>query len=177
MPAFDYLSEDAKSALRKGRAIPMFVEHRPREMPDHTLTVVGLLDTRTFQGVFLPDDFSGGELVNVKLSDDKVDVFDLKSDSEDAKVIHELWTIWHEVGRERYLGVVRVIALSLALEQLDKMLASATPVEASVRSSSKQDAKSGSTTSKRREAKGGRAKAAADRKTRAVAKPRKRRSP
>jgi hypothetical protein len=166
----------AATALRKGRAIPMLIEHHPPEMPDHALTVIGLLDTLSFEGAFIPDDFSGGGLVRMALPDCPVDLFDIKTDSADAKAVHELWTKWHGGACERYLGFVRAVAVSLSLVQLNQVLESATPVESPAGKSPKQGARSKPAGAKRRATKGKRSGAAADRRPRVVEKQRKRRS-
>ena len=44
MPSSEHFSMEINEALRRGRAIPMLVDYRPPEMPDHTLTVIGVID-------------------------------------------------------------------------------------------------------------------------------------
>ena len=67
MPSSEHFSMEINEALRRGRAIPMLVDYRPPEMPDHTLTVIGVIDGADFQGAFLPDDYAGEELVRLTL--------------------------------------------------------------------------------------------------------------
>lgn len=170
MSAIEHLTPGTQTALRKGRAIPMLVEHHPPEMPDHVLTVIGLIDTQTFEGVFVPDDFSGGELVSMALPAVEVALFKVKTDSEDAQAIHELWTRWHGGVCERFLSFTRAIAIRLALVQLDQMLASATPVEPPASRPSAPEAKRAT---KRRATKRKRPEPVGNRKTRGAPKPRK----
>jgi hypothetical protein len=170
MPAIEHLTTSAQSALRKGRAIPMLVEHRPPEMPDHVLTVIGLIDTRTFEGVFVPKNFSGGELVGFNIPGVDVELFKIKTDCEDARAVHELWTLWHGGVCERYLSLVRTIALRLSLTQRGQVLESARPVESAASGLLEPAAKR---PSKRRAAKGKDARPIDARKKRGATKPRK----
>jgi hypothetical protein len=170
MPAIEHLTTSAQSALRKGLAIPMLVEHCPPDMPDHVLTVIGLIDTRTFEGVFVPKDFSGGELVSLDIPGVDVELFKIKTDCEDARAVHELWTLWHGGVCERYLSLVRTIALRLSLAQLGQVLESARPVESAAGGPTEPGAKR---PSKRRAAKGKHARPIDDRKKRGATKPRK----
>jgi hypothetical protein len=130
MASSEHLLPEWNKALEQGRAIPMLVDHRPDELPDHTLTVIGLIDTKSFVGVFLPDDFQDGPLVRVKIpSLSAYQVSTIRTDSADAQAIHELWSQWNSGARASYITFVRSVALSLALVRLEEALQAALPVE------------------------------------------------
>jgi hypothetical protein len=177
MSSFEYLSATTKTALRKGRAIPMLFNHRPDEMPGHTLTVVGLVDSKTFEGVFLPDDFTGTGLVSMKLPECEFEFVDIQTDCADAKAVHELWSAWNGGVGDRYLAFVRVIALSLSLVELDRTLETATTVEAPERTPADPGASPKRGASKKRATGKKRPATPVGKAPRSAAKARKRRSP
>jgi hypothetical protein len=104
----------------------MLVDYRPPEMPDHTLTVIGTIDDVKFQGLFLPDDYAGEELVRLNLPPyPESPVTEIRTDSADAKAIHELWSRWHGGMLESYLQFTRAIAMALSLDKLQAALETA----------------------------------------------------
>lgn len=126
MPSSEHFSMEINEALRRGRAIPMLVDYRPPEMPDHTLTVIGVIDGADFQGAFLPDDYAGEELVRLTLPlQPESPVTELTTDSADAKAIHELWSRWHGGVLESYLLFTRAVAMALNLAKLQVALEAA----------------------------------------------------
>jgi hypothetical protein len=129
MSSSHHLPEHLNKALRSGRAIPFLVDHRHEKMPDCTLTVIGLIDTRSFEGVFLPDDFAEEEMVRVALPEISVVTTKIKADCADAEAVHELWSLWIGGMVDRYLDFVNALAMSISLSQLDATLGSATPVD------------------------------------------------
>jgi hypothetical protein len=114
MLSSEYLPQAVKTALRKGRAIPMLVDFRHDEIPDHTFTVIGLIDTRSFQAVLLPDNFSDEKLVSLVMPEVNVSVAKIKVDSADAEAIHELWSGWTSGVCQIYMDFVQTIARALS---------------------------------------------------------------
>ncbi|HEX4892033.1 MAG TPA: hypothetical protein VFV47_02000 [Hyphomicrobiaceae bacterium] len=130
MASSEHLLPEAQAALREGRAIPMIVDYRPAEIPDHTLTVFGLIDSRTFSGSFLPDHFFGGESIRVEIAHPAVPPTPpLTTDSADAEAIHDLWFRWNNAVRDDFFALVRAVALSLTLERLNQAIQDALPVD------------------------------------------------
>ncbi|WP_370305477.1 hypothetical protein [Sinimarinibacterium flocculans] len=156
MPSSEHFSTEINEALRLGRAIPMLVDYRPPELPDHTLTVIGLIDGADFQGAFLPDDYAGEELVRLTLPlHPESPVTEITTDSADAKAIHELWSRWHGGIRESYLLFTRVVAMALNLAKLQVALEAAEAVhEASSEPAPKAAAKKSKPSTKRKAAVG-----------------------
>lgn len=130
MASSEHLLPEAQAALHNGRAIPMVVDYRPAEMSDHTLTVVGMIDSRTFSAAFLPDDFSGGESIRVEIAHPPVPPTPpLTTDSADAEAIHDLWFRWNSSVRGEFLALIRAISFSLTLERLSQAIEHALTVK------------------------------------------------
>jgi hypothetical protein len=131
MSSFDQLPAHLSDPLRRGRAIPLLVDYRPPEISDHSLTVIGLIDGASFEGVLLPDHERSDEFVRLQVPGCQiVQMPAIETDSADARAIHELWARWHGGVRDGYLRFTRSIATAMALATLDAVLNSATAVGA-----------------------------------------------
>eukprot|EP00456_Euglypha_rotunda_P059413 TRINITY_DN49608_c0_g2_i2.p1 TRINITY_DN49608_c0_g2~~TRINITY_DN49608_c0_g2_i2.p1 ORF type:complete len:126 (+),score=14.56 TRINITY_DN49608_c0_g2_i2:141-518(+) len=119
MASSEQLPPDLREALNRGRAIPLLVDYRSPELADHTLTVIGLIDSRSFEGIFLPDWYSGEDLVKIPLpSASTSDVSEIKADSADAAAVHELWSRWNSGIHNDYLQFARAMGLLLSISYL-----------------------------------------------------------
>ncbi|MEC9358666.1 MAG: hypothetical protein VX836_12460 [Pseudomonadota bacterium] len=131
MSSFDQLPAYLSDALRRGRAIPLLVDYRPPEIADHSLTVIGLIDGASFEGVLLSDHERSDEFVRLQVPGcETAQIPAIETDSADARAVHELWARWHGGVRDGYLQFTRSIATAMALASLDAALQSATAVGA-----------------------------------------------
>ena len=129
MPASERLPAHLTREIKSGRAITLLADYRPAELTGLSLTVIGLIDRVSFEGVLLSDDEPNTEFVRMPLPEGasgSVPVF--RTDSADARAIHALWSLWHSGVRDGYLRFTRTIATALSLARLDSALQGATMV-------------------------------------------------
>jgi hypothetical protein len=127
MSSYERLPAHLNRALMSGRAIALLVDYRPAELTDFSLTVIGLIDSVGFEGVFQADDDPSTELVRFPLPGGvRGSVPEIRTDSADARAIHELWSLRHSGVRDDYLQFTRTIATALSLARLDSALQGAT---------------------------------------------------
>jgi hypothetical protein len=130
MPSSERLPAYLNQALKSGRAIALLADYRPPELADFSLTVIGLIDSVGFEGVFQADDDPSAELVRIPLPvcvSGRVP--EIQTDSADARAIHELWSLWHSGVRDGYLQFTRTIATAISLARLDSALQGATVLD------------------------------------------------
>ncbi|WP_380732329.1 hypothetical protein [Sinimarinibacterium flocculans] len=129
MPTSEQLPTYLNQALKDGRAITLLADYRPAELTSYSLTVFGLVDTVGFEGLLLADDDSGTEYVRIPLPGSVAGgVAEIRTDSADARAVHELWSLWNNGVRDNYLQFTGTIATAWALARLDSALAGATVV-------------------------------------------------
>lgn len=136
-----------------GRAIPMLADYRPAELPNHSLTVIGLIDTVGFESAFVGDDEVMTEMVRLKLPEGSLEhVSKIQTDSADALAIHELWSRWNGGVRDRYIQFTKTVATVLSMAGLNTALQEATFVgdDRQKRSSKPKKPRSRSTASSQR---------------------------
>lgn len=120
MPSSERLPAHLNRALKSGRAIALLADYRPAEATDFSLTVIGLIDSVKFEGVLLADDDPSTEFVRLPLPGSvKGRVSEIRTDSADARAIHELWSLWNSGVCDGYLQFTRTIATALSLARLD----------------------------------------------------------
>ncbi|MEC9357471.1 MAG: hypothetical protein ACPHN2_00580 [Sinimarinibacterium flocculans] len=129
MPASERLPTYLTRAIKSGRAITLLADYRPAELAGFSLTVIGLIDRVSFEGILLADDDPSTEFVRLPLPEGACGtVPEIRTDSSDARAIHELWARWHSGVRDGYLRFTRTIATALSLARLDSALQGATMV-------------------------------------------------
>lgn len=129
MPTPEQLPTYLNQALKNGRAITLLADYRPAELASYSLTVFGLIDTVGFEGLLLADDDSGTEYIRVPLPGSVAGgVAEIRTDSADARAVHELWSLWNSGVRDNYLQFTRTIATAWSLARLDSALEGATVV-------------------------------------------------
>jgi hypothetical protein len=129
MPASERLPAHLTRAIKSGRAITLLADYRPAELTGLSLTVIGLIDRVSFEGVLLSDDEPNTEFVRLPLPDGACgDVPEIRTDSADARAIHEPWSLWHCGVRDGYLRFTRTIATALSLARPDEALRGASVV-------------------------------------------------
>jgi hypothetical protein len=130
MSSSEHLPEHLNKALRTGRAIPFLVDHCLESMPGYTLTVLGLIDTRSFEGVFLPDNESADEgMVRVTHPEEPILVTRIRTNSTDAKAIHEFWSLWIGGVVDHYLDFISALSASMSISRINAALETAAPVD------------------------------------------------
>lgn len=127
MSASERLPADLNSALKSGRAITLIADHRPAEGAEFSLTVIGLIDSVQFVGVFHEDGDLSTEFVQLPLpGGGNGSVSEIQTESTDARAIHQLWSLWNSGVRDGYLQFTRTIATALSLAKLNSALQGAT---------------------------------------------------
>lgn len=123
----NYLIHKHFAAIEKGRAFPLLTDYPPPEMPGYTLSVYGLVDSRRFAAVLLPDDYVNGEILNLHIPITYQEpVATLKLDSEDAAAVHELWSSWNGGVHDSLLLFTRNLGLLISHLETRAVLDNAT---------------------------------------------------
>lgn len=111
------------AALMNGRAIPFLIDHRGPECPNHSLSVIGLIDDQRFCGVCLADDDPDAELVDLALPPPlHLEPHPIQSDAADAQAAHNLWSRWNAGERQDYLEFFALMGQMLARDRLMGLL-------------------------------------------------------
>lgn len=119
MSSIHRLKPEHLDALKRGRAIPLLVDHRDLVCPGFTLSVIGTLDDQKFWGVFLADDEPDDELIDVELPTRlMLEPHPITSDSADAQAVHSLWSRWNAGMRESYLDFFALMGRVVLREHL-----------------------------------------------------------
>jgi hypothetical protein len=123
MSAIKRFSAEQIDALQQGRAIPLLIEYRDSEFPDHSLSVIGQMDDGAFWGILVPDDDPDCELVTIPMTSITVpQPYPIASDAPDAQAIHRLWSEWEGGVRDAYIALFRRVGRRLARERMMEAL-------------------------------------------------------
>ncbi|WP_043765382.1 hypothetical protein [Algiphilus aromaticivorans] len=123
MTSIHRLTPDTARALAGGRALAFLVDYRHPGLADHTFTIVGFLDSQSFEGTLVPDDDPECELVRCELPLGPCFVAETSLESADARAVHELWASWTGGVHEDYLRLLDFLASARARARLMTALA------------------------------------------------------
>lgn len=133
------LTPDTARALRDGRALAFLVDYRHPGLAEYPFTVVGSLDSLSFEGTLVPDDDPDCNLVRCDLPRDPCFVTETPLESVDARAVHQLWASRDGGLREDYLRFFDSLGSERVRARLKTALA-ATEVGGEVKRSSRTTA-------------------------------------